>query len=112
MTVVGGTIAGDRGRKWRFADDVGDAVRVERQRELVFALFDEWKGIRSSTQLAGFADQLGDTIVLSDTLGITDAVAPRGPAGMGSHSRSGQPWSENPRVKLIRVAPEMPSMNR
>jgi anionic cell wall polymer biosynthesis LytR-Cps2A-Psr (LCP) family protein len=60
--------------QWRFVDDAGDAVRVERQQELVFALFDELKGIRSPTQLAGFADQRGDTIVLSDTLGITDAV--------------------------------------
>ena len=47
---------------------------MERQQELLFALFDELKGIRSPTQLASLADQLGDTIVLSDTLGITDAV--------------------------------------
>ena len=87
MTVVGGTIAGDRGRKWRFADDVGDAVRVERQRELVFALFDEWKGIRSSTQLAGFADQLGDTIVLSDTSGSPMRCAWRGNCVRGPYRR-------------------------
>ncbi len=60
--------------QWRFVDDVGDAMRVERQQELLFALFDELKGIRSPNQLAGLAEQLGDTIVLSDTLGIADAV--------------------------------------
>ena len=50
-------------------------MRVERQQELLFALFDELKGIRSPASLAGLAGELGDTIVLSETLGIGDAVA-------------------------------------
>jgi LCP family protein required for cell wall assembly len=61
--------------QWRFIDNVGDAARVERQQELLFALFDELKGIRSPANLAGLAGELGDTIVLSETLGIGDAVA-------------------------------------
>jgi len=53
---------------------VGDAARVQRQQTLVFALLDELKGIRSPTELAGVAEQLGDTIILDETLGIGDAV--------------------------------------
>jgi LCP family protein required for cell wall assembly len=61
--------------QWRFVADVGDAARVERQQELLFALFDELKGIRSPANLASLASELGNTIVLSETLGIGDAVA-------------------------------------
>lgn len=61
--------------QWRFAQSNGDAGRVQRQQTLIFALLDELKGIRSPTELAGLAEQLGDTIVLDETLGISDAVA-------------------------------------
>jgi len=61
--------------QWRFAEAGGDAARVQRQQTLIFALLDELKGIRSPTELAGLAEQLGDTIVLDETLGIGDAVA-------------------------------------
>ncbi|MFC2153522.1 LCP family protein [Actinomycetota bacterium] len=61
--------------QWRFVENVGDAARVERQQELLFALLDELKGIRSPGALAGLAGELGETIVLSETLGIGDAVA-------------------------------------
>jgi LCP family protein required for cell wall assembly len=61
--------------EWRFQAETGDAVRVARQQELMFALLDRLKTVRSPVELAGLAEQLGDTIVLSDTLGIGDAVA-------------------------------------
>ena len=61
--------------EWRFIENVGDAARVERQRVLLFALLDELKGVRSPADLAGLAEQLGDSIVLSDTLGVGDVVA-------------------------------------
>ena len=41
----------------------------------MFALLDRLKTVRSPVELAGLAEQLDDTIVLSDTLGIGDAVA-------------------------------------
>jgi anionic cell wall polymer biosynthesis LytR-Cps2A-Psr (LCP) family protein len=46
--------------QWRFIDNVGDAARVERQQELLFALFDELKGIRSPANLASLASELGE----------------------------------------------------
>jgi len=42
---------------------------------LIFALLAELKGIRSPTELVGLAEELGDTIVLDETLGLGDAVA-------------------------------------
>ena len=61
--------------EWRFVEDVGDAARVQRQQDLLFALLDELKGLRSPTDLASLTEQLGDSIVLSETLGLGDAVA-------------------------------------
>lgn len=61
--------------EWRFAEANGDAARVERQQILIFALLAELKGIRSPTELAGLAEELGDAIVLDETLGLGDAVA-------------------------------------
>jgi LCP family protein required for cell wall assembly len=61
--------------EWRFMADAGDAARVERQQLLMFALLDRLKTVRSPVELAGLAEQLDDTIILSDTLGIGDAVA-------------------------------------
>lgn len=60
--------------EWRFVANVGDAARVEREQELLFALLDELKAIRTPTALAGILEDLGDSIVLSDTLGIGDAI--------------------------------------
>ena len=61
--------------EWRFMEDTGDAARVARQQTLIFALLDKLKGIRSPAELAGLASQLGNTIVLDDTLGLSDAVS-------------------------------------
>ena len=61
--------------QWRFLENgIGDASRVRRQQTLIFALLDKLKGIRSPSELAGLAENLGDTIVLDETLGLSDAV--------------------------------------
>jgi LCP family protein required for cell wall assembly len=61
--------------EWVFATELGDAARVSRHQVLLFALLDKLKGMRSPADLAGIAENLGDSIVLSETFGIGDAVA-------------------------------------
>ena len=61
--------------EWRFAEDVGDTVRVQRQQTLIFALLDRLKGLRSPADLAGLAEDLGSAIVLDETLQLADAVS-------------------------------------
>jgi LCP family protein required for cell wall assembly len=61
--------------EWRFDEDVGDAARVRRQQTLVFALLDQLKGIRSPSDLAGLAEDLGSAIILDETLQLADAVS-------------------------------------
>lgn len=61
--------------EWRFVEGVGDAARTERQQTLMFAMLARLKAMRSPTVLAGLAANLGDTVVLDDTLSMSDAVA-------------------------------------
>lgn len=61
--------------EWRFFEDLGDAVRVERQQTLIFALMDRLKGIRSPAELASIAEALGSAIVLDETLQLADALS-------------------------------------
>jgi LCP family protein required for cell wall assembly len=61
--------------EWRFLEDAGDALRVERQQVLVFALLDRLTDIRSPTALAGMAESLGDAVVLDESLALSDAVS-------------------------------------
>jgi LCP family protein required for cell wall assembly len=61
--------------EWVFATELGDAARVSRHQVRLFGLLDKLKGMRSPTDLAGIAENLGDSIVLSETLGIGDAVS-------------------------------------
>jgi LCP family protein required for cell wall assembly len=63
------------GDAWQFSEDIGDVARVQRQQTLIFALLDRLKTIRSPTDLAGMAEDLGSTIVLDETLGLAEAVS-------------------------------------
>jgi LCP family protein required for cell wall assembly len=61
--------------EWRFAEDVGDAARVQRQQTLFFALLKRLKTVRSPADLAGMAEALGSAIVLDETLQLAEAVS-------------------------------------
>ena len=61
--------------EWRFVEGVSDADRTERQQTLMFAMLARLKAMRSPTALTGIAGNLGDTIVLSESLSMGDAVA-------------------------------------
>ena len=63
------------GGEWRFVEGVSDADRIERQQTLMFAMLARLKAMRSPTALTGVAGSLGDTIVLSESLSMGDAVA-------------------------------------
>ncbi len=60
--------------EWRFVEDVSDANRTERQQTLMFAMLARLKEMRSPATLAGIAGSFGDTILLSDSLSMGDAV--------------------------------------
>lgn len=62
--------------EWIFLDEmIGDTGRVSRHRLLLLALMDELTEMRSPGDLADMVEHLGDGIVLSETLGLGDAIA-------------------------------------
>ncbi|MEA2024629.1 MAG: LCP family protein [Actinomycetota bacterium] len=61
--------------EWRFIEDVSDVNRMERQQTLMFAMLTRLKGMRSPSALAGIAGGLGDAVMLSESLSMSDSVA-------------------------------------
>lgn len=61
--------------EWRFVEGVSDVDRTQRQQTLMFAMLAKLKTMRSPTSLTGVAGSLGDTVVLSESLSMGDAVA-------------------------------------
>ena len=61
--------------EWRFVDDVSDQSRMERQQQLMLAMLAKMKTMRSPAALAGIAESVGDSVVLSESLSMGDAVA-------------------------------------
>lgn len=62
--------------EWVFLDEmVGDTARVSRHRLLLLALLDELSQMRTPGDLASMVEHLGDGLLLSETLGLGDAVA-------------------------------------
>ena len=61
--------------EWQFVEGVSDVDRTERQQTLMFAMLASLKTMRSPTALTGIAGSFGDTIVLSESLSMGDAVA-------------------------------------
>ena len=61
--------------EWRFVEGVSDQSRTQRQQELMFAMLARMKTVRSPAAVAGIAESLGDTVVLSDSLSMGSAIA-------------------------------------
>jgi LCP family protein required for cell wall assembly len=61
--------------EWRFVEGVSDTNRAQRQQALMFAMLARLKTMRSPSTLAGIAGSLGDTVVLSESLSMSDSVA-------------------------------------
>ncbi|MCL1598290.1 MAG: LCP family protein, partial [Actinomycetia bacterium] len=61
--------------EWRFIEGVSDQNRTLRQQQLMFAMLAKMKTMRSPAALAGIAESVGDSVVLSESLSMGDAVA-------------------------------------
>jgi LCP family protein required for cell wall assembly len=61
--------------EWRFAEDVGDVARVQRQQTLILAMLDRLKSLRSPADLADAAEDLGSAVVLDEGLQLADAFS-------------------------------------
>ena len=61
--------------EWRFIEGVSDQSRSERQQQLMVAMLGKMKGMRSPAALAGIAESVSDSVVLSESLSMGDAVA-------------------------------------
>ena len=61
--------------EWRFVEGVSDQNRTGRQQQLMFAMLAKMKTMRSPAALAGIAESVGDSVVLSESLSMGDAVA-------------------------------------
>jgi LCP family protein required for cell wall assembly len=61
--------------EWRFVEGVSDQNRTLRQQELMFAMLAKMKTMRSPAALAGIAESVGDSVALSESLSMGDAVA-------------------------------------
>ena len=60
--------------EWRFVEGVSDQNRTERQQQLMFAMLAKMKTMRSPAALAGIAEAAGDSVVLSESLSMGDAI--------------------------------------
>ena len=60
--------------EWRFVEGVSDQNRTQRQQELMFAMLAKMKTMRSPAALAGIAESVGDSVVLSESLSMGDAI--------------------------------------
>lgn len=61
--------------EWRFIEGVSDQNRTLRQQQLMFAMLAKMKTMRSPAALAGIAESVADSVVLSESLSMGDAVA-------------------------------------
>ena len=61
--------------EWRFVEGVSDQSRSRRQQQLMFAMLAKMKAMRSPTALAGIAESVGDSVSLSESLSMGDAIA-------------------------------------
>lgn len=61
--------------KWRFVEGVSDRTRSEHQQLLMLAMLGKLADMRSPTALAGIAETVGDSVILSESLSMGDAMA-------------------------------------
>lgn len=61
--------------EWQFVEGVSDNSRSQRQQQLMFAMLAKMKTMRSPAALAGIAESVGDSVVLSQSLSMGEAVA-------------------------------------
>lgn len=61
--------------EWRFVEGVSDQTRSQRQQQLMVAMLKRMSAMRSPAALAGVAEEVADSVALSESLSMGEAVA-------------------------------------